>query len=107
MEKNLFIAQEFVTTSSREQRQRPRTGPAKTFWKDTTSNRARQTNPITLVIPTRERSEAGEPALSEVEGSLLLVVRDALAAEVCLHPRNHFFCNLFSRADKNPETTGL
>jgi hypothetical protein len=29
------------------------------------------TLPIRLVIPTRERSEAGEPALSEVEGNLL------------------------------------
>jgi hypothetical protein len=52
------------------------------------------------VIPTRERSEAGEPALSEVEGNLLLVVRDALAAEVCLHQRNHFFRNVAARRNR-------
>jgi hypothetical protein len=31
------------------------------------------TLPIRLVIPTRERSEPGEPALSEVEGNLLFI----------------------------------
>ncbi|MGD0272000.1 MAG: hypothetical protein ABSB14_23240, partial [Candidatus Sulfotelmatobacter sp.] len=49
----------------------------------TTGNRKPQTGAVdpriqSLVMPTRERSEAGKPALSEAEGNLLFADGDNL-----------------------------